>query len=88
MRASEKVGQKLRHELKLIEALQREWNALSVAERLSVAKVSPDLSLFFRRGLARIDRRLRATGKVLDLEKIRQARHRQRTYETEAKPQP
>jgi hypothetical protein len=57
MRASEKTGQTLRHELKVIETLQREWNELIWAERTSVAKVSPDLSLFFRRGLANVDRR-------------------------------
>ena len=47
MRAPEKADQRLRHELKVIEIRQREWNALSHAERASVAKVSPDLSLFF-----------------------------------------
>jgi hypothetical protein len=70
MRASEKTGQTLRHELKVIETLQREWNELSWAERTSVAKVSPDLSLFFRRGLANVDRRSGLTGKVINLEKI------------------
>ena len=88
MPASEKIGQKLPYELKLIEALQREWNALSMAERLSIAKVSPDLRLFFRRGLAKVDRRLRATGKIIDLQKTRQARHRQRAGEAETKLQP
>jgi hypothetical protein len=47
MRASDKIGPKLRYELKVIEAHQRQWNAFSAAERLSIAKVSPDLILFF-----------------------------------------
>jgi hypothetical protein len=50
------MRQKLRHELEVIERLQREWNALSAAERMWIATLSPDLSLFFRRGLARQDR--------------------------------
>jgi hypothetical protein len=83
MRASEKVGQRLRHELKVIETLQREWNALSVAERISVAKVSPDLSLFFRRGLANVDRGSGPTGKVIDLEKIQRVTYRRLARETE-----
>ena len=41
-------AKKVRAELKRIEALQRKWNALSMAERISIAKISPDLSLFFR----------------------------------------
>ena len=83
MRASEKIGQKLRHELKVIETLQREWNALSEAERISVAKVSPDLSLFFRRGLTKVDRMV--TGKVIDLAKIRRAGHRDANAKPKAK---
>ena len=69
MRAYENAGQKFRDELKRIETLQREWNALSVAERASVAKVSPDLSLFFRPRVGREDRdgEPGATGKVIDL---------------------
>ena len=85
MRAPEKAGQRLRHELKVIETLQREWNALSAAKRISVAKVSPDLSLFFRRGLANVDRGSGLTGKVIDLEKIQRvtsaARARNRVRE-------
>jgi hypothetical protein len=76
MRAPEKAGQRLRHELKVIETLQREWNALSAAERISVAKVSPDLSLFFRRGLANVDRGSGLTGKVIDLGKIQRVTYR------------
>ena len=57
MRALEKKsGQTLRAELiraelRRIEIMQRRWNALTVAERVAVAKISPDLSLFFRRPL-------------------------------------
>ena len=57
MRALErKSGQTLRAELiraelRRIEIMQRRWNALTVAERVAVAKISPDLSLFFRRPL-------------------------------------
>ena len=57
MRALEKkCGQTLRAELiraelRRIEIMQRRWNALTVAERVAVAKISPDLSLFFRRPL-------------------------------------
>jgi len=76
MRAPEKAGQRLRHELKVIEILQREWNALSAAERISVAKINPDLSLFFRRGLAKVDREFGRTGKVIDLEKIQRVTRR------------
>ena len=49
MRASKKSRQKLRAELKRIETLHREWNALSVTERAWIARATPDLSLFFRR---------------------------------------
>ena len=65
MHASEKAGRKLHHELKVIETLQREWNALSVAERSLVAKVSPHPSLFFRRGLAKVDRRPESPARLL-----------------------
>ena len=69
MLAHENAGQKFLDELKRIETLQREWNALSFAERASVAKVSPDLSLFFRPRVGREDRdgEPGTTGKVLDL---------------------
>jgi hypothetical protein len=69
MRPPEKAAQRLRHELKVSETLQRAWNALSAVERISVAKISPDLSLFFRRGLANADCGPGLTGKVIDLEK-------------------
>ncbi len=85
MRASEKIGQKIWHELKVIEARQREWNALSMAERVAVAKVSPDLSLFFRRGLVKVDRMPAGTGKIIDLEKIRRARRRRHKCEAATK---
>ena len=39
----------LRRELDRIALLQRRWNALSVAEKRSIAKGSPDLTAFFRR---------------------------------------
>ena len=45
------VGKKLHDELTRIEVLHRHWNKLSPAERASVAKISPDLSAFFRRDL-------------------------------------
>jgi len=84
MRAPEKAGQRLRHELKVIETRQREWNALSAAERISVAKISPDLSLFFRRGLANVDRGSGLTGKVIDLEKkVQRVTYRRLARETE-----
>ena len=84
MRAPEKAGQRLRHELKVIETRQREWNALSAAERLSVAKVSPDLSLFFRRGLANVDRESGLTGRVINLEKkVQRVTYRRLARETE-----
>ena len=35
-------------ELRRIEALQRKWNALTFAERAMIARVSPDLTLFFQ----------------------------------------
>jgi hypothetical protein len=57
---------KLRHDLEVIERLQREWNALSAAERMWIVTVSPDLSLFFRRGLARLDRDHVARGRAID----------------------
>ncbi len=40
---------KLHDELTRIEVLHRHWNKLSLAERASIAKISPDLSVFFRR---------------------------------------
>ena len=83
MRAPEKADQRLRHELKVIEIRQREWNALSHAERASVAKVSPDLSLFFRRGLANVDRGSGLTGKVIDLERIQRVTYRRLARETD-----
>jgi hypothetical protein len=67
MYASEEVRQKQRAELKRIAILQREWNALSMAERASIAKESPDLSLFFRRHVGSDDRSEGAMGKVIDL---------------------
>lgn len=48
MSASGRADHKIRAELKRIEILQRKWSALDTAERAAVAKVSPDLSLFFR----------------------------------------
>lgn len=45
---NKKSGQELRDELNRIKALQQEWNALSLADRVSLAKRSPDLSAFFR----------------------------------------
>jgi hypothetical protein len=45
---NKKSGQDLRDELNRIKALQQEWNALSLADRVSLAKRSPDLSAFFR----------------------------------------
>jgi hypothetical protein len=83
MRAPEKAGQRLRHELKVIETLQREWNALSAAERISVAKISPDLSLFFRRGLANADRGSGLTGKVIDLVQTPRVTYRRRARDPE-----
>ena len=83
MRAPEKASQRLRHELKVIETLQREWNALSAAERISVAKVSPDLSLFFRRGL-NVNRGSGLTGRVINLEKkVQRVTYRRLAPETE-----
>ena len=49
MRTNKKSEHQLRDELNRITALQRQWNALNLAERVSVAKSSPDLSAFFRR---------------------------------------
>jgi len=83
MRAPEKAGQRLRHELKVIETLQREWNALSAAERISVAKINPDLSLFFRRGLANVDRGSGLTGKVIDLVQTPRVTYRRRARDPE-----
>ena len=74
---------KARDELNAIESRQREWNALSAAERASVAKASPDLSLFFRRGLAKIDRRAVVAGNVIDLVQTPRAMYRRRAHETE-----
>ena len=41
--------QKLHDELNRIEVVHRHWNRLSMAERASIAKISPDLSAFFHR---------------------------------------
>jgi len=60
------MSQKLRHDLEVIKKLQREWNALTAAERMQMATVSPDLSLFFRRGLARVDRNRVPHGPAID----------------------
>ena len=43
------VGKKIQDELTRIEVLHRHWYKLSLAERASIAKTSPDLSAFFRR---------------------------------------
>ena len=43
--------QKIHDELDRIEALHRHWNRLSMTERASIAKTSPDLSVFFRSGM-------------------------------------
>ena len=65
MRASKKSRQKLRAELKRIETLHREWNALSVTERAWIARATPDLSLFFRR---RVETEAPgATAQIIDL---------------------
>jgi len=60
------MRQKLRHDLEAIKRLQREWNALSAAERMRIATVSPDLSLFFRRGLASPERNHVPRGPAID----------------------
>ena len=63
--ASKKSRQRLRAELKTIEILQCQWNALSVAERAWSARASPDLSLFFRRGVAG------AAAQIIDLFEVK-----------------
>ncbi len=61
MHTNKKSEHQLRDELNRITALQRQWNALNLAERVSVAKSSPDLSAFFRRDIeSRNDRVTRA----------------------------
>jgi hypothetical protein len=41
-------GQALRDQLQKIRTLQAQWNALTQSQRIAIAKLSPDLSLFFR----------------------------------------
>ena len=52
--------EKLRAELYRIDALRCQWNSFSVAERVLIARASPDLSLFFRRHIG-------ATAQIIDL---------------------
>jgi hypothetical protein len=40
--------QELRDQLQKMQTVQERWNALSLAERAAIAKLSPDLSSFFR----------------------------------------
>lgn len=35
-------------QLQRIKTLQAQWNALTLSQRIAIAKLSPDLSLFFR----------------------------------------
>lgn len=72
MRASKKSRQKLRAELKRIEALHCEWNALPVAERAWIARATPDLSLFFRRHIE--TEAPGATAQIIDLLEARRLR--------------
>jgi hypothetical protein len=48
MLTADDTTQELRDQLQRMQALQEGWNALSLAERAAIAKLSPDLSLFFR----------------------------------------
>jgi hypothetical protein len=40
--------QVVREQLQGIKTLQAQWNALTLSQRIAIAKLSPDLSLFFR----------------------------------------
>jgi Domain of unknown function (DUF5011) len=48
MRTTVTAREELQKELKRIKALQRRWEELDLAQRLSIARQSPDLTTFFR----------------------------------------